>query len=79
METYSEPSETSKMDPYSNIVDYIQPLTTFSKYFMLFVSQGYEYASDKTKQNPCVLSLILQKYRTGISANFFLNSILSSH
>ena len=46
---------------------------------MLFVSRGYEYASDKTKQNPCVLSLILQKFRTGISANFFLNSILSSH
>ena len=67
------------MDPSSNIVDYIQPLTTFSKHFILFVSQGYEYASDKTKQNPCVLSFILQKFRAGISANLFLNSILSSH
>ena len=46
---------------------------------MLFVSQGYEYASDKTKQNPGVLSFISQKIRTAVSANLCLNSILCSH
>ena len=45
---------------------------------MLFVSQGYEYASDKTKQNPGVLSFISQKMRTAVSANLCLNAILSS-
>ena len=49
---YSGPSETSKMDPFAKIVDCIQPLTFFENDFILFVSQGYEYASDKTKQNP---------------------------
>ena len=38
-----------------------------------------EYASVKTKQNPCVFSFISQKIRTAISADLFLNSILSSH
>ena len=56
-----------------------QPLTIFAKHFILFVSQANEYASDKTKQNPGVLSFISQKIRTAISANLFLNSILSSH
>ena len=54
-------------------------LTIFAKDFILFVSQGYEYASDKTKQNPVVMSFISQKVMTAISANLFLNSILSSH
>ena len=47
-----------------------QPLTIFAKHFILGVSQGCEYASDKTKQNPGVLSLISQKIRTAISTNF---------
>ena len=68
METYSEPSETSKMELF---VDCIQPLPIFAKHFILRVSQGYEYASDKTKQNPRVLSFIPQKLRTEICANFF--------
>ena len=46
---------------------------------MLFVSQGYEYVSNKTKQNPSVLSFISQKVRTAVSANLCLNAILSSH
>ena len=37
----------------------------------------YEYASDKTKQNPGVLSFISQKNRTAVSANLLLNSISS--
>ena len=49
---YSGPSETSKMDPFAKIVDCIQPLTFFENHIILFVSQGYEYDSDKTKQNP---------------------------
>ena len=48
-----------------------QPLAFFAKHFILGVLQGYEYASDKTKQNPGALSFISQKIRTAISANFF--------
>ena len=55
---YSEPSETSNMDLFTKIVDCIQLLTIFTKHFMLFVLQGYEYASNKTQQNPGVLSFI---------------------
>ena len=55
----------------AKVVDFIQPLTNFEKHFILGVSQGYEYASDKAKQNPGALSLIPQKIRTAISANFF--------
>ena len=47
-ETYSEPSETSKME-LSAIADCIQPLTIFAKHFILGVSQGYEYVPDKAK------------------------------
>ena len=46
---------------------------------MLGVSQCYEYASNKTKQNPGVLSFISQKITTEISANLFLNLILPSN
>ena len=59
------------MEFSTKIVDCIQPLTIFAKHFILGVSQGYEYASDKAKQNPGALSLIPQKIRTAISANFF--------
>ena len=43
---YSEPSETSEMELFAKIVDCVQPLTIFAKHLILFVSQGYEYASD---------------------------------
>ena len=48
---------------------------SFSEHFILGVSQGYEYTSNKTKQNPGALSFISKKIRTAISANLFLNSI----
>ena len=44
------------MNLFVKIVDCIQPLTIFGKHFILGVSQGYEYASDKTKQNSGALS-----------------------
>ena len=67
------------MELFAKIVDCTQSLTIFAEHFILFLSQGYEYAFDKTKQNPGVLSFISQKIRTAVSANIFLNSILSSH
>ena len=59
------------MGLFAETVGCIQPLIIFPKHFVLGVSQGYKYASDKTKQNPDALSLISQKIRTGISENFF--------
>ena len=67
-ETYSKPSETSKMGLSSKTVDCIQPSTIFAKHFIVGVLQGYEYDSDKAKQNPGAFSLIPQKIRT---ENFF--------
>ena len=58
------------MELSPKIIDCIQPLTIFAKHFILGVSQGYEYASDKAKQNSGALSLISQKIRTATSANF---------
>ena len=58
------------MQHSAEIVGCIQPLTIFAKHFILGVSQGCEYVSDKVKQNPGALSLIPQKFRTAISANF---------
>ena len=49
------------MDLFAKIVDYIQPLTIFAKHFILSVSQGYKYASDKTKQNLSALLITSQK------------------
>ena len=57
------------------IVDFTQPLTIFAKHFILPVSQGYEYASDKTKQNPGALSIISQEIRTVIFATFTAQKI----
>ena len=59
------------MELSTKIVDCIQPFTIFEKHFILGVSQGYEYVSDKAKQNTGASSLIPQKIRTAISANFF--------
>ena len=55
------------MELYPKIVDCIQTLPIFAKHFRLGVSQGFEYASDKDKQNPGALSLIPQKIRSAIS------------
>ena len=49
------------MGLFPKIVDCIQPFTIFTKHFTLGISQGYEYAYDKTKQNRGALSLISQK------------------
>ena len=49
------------MELSAKIIGCIQPLTIFMKHFILGISKGYEYASDKTKQNPGALSLIPQK------------------
>ena len=59
------------MEVSVKIFDCIQPLTIFARDFIFGVSQGYEYAPDKTKQNPSALSFIAQKIGTAISANFF--------
>ena len=49
------------MELFAKKVDCIQPLIIFVKLFILGVSQGYEYASDKTQQNPGALPFISQK------------------
>ena len=70
------------MEFSTKIVDCIHLLTIFAKHFILGVSQDYEYVSDKAKQNPGALSLIPQKIRTAISANFFhfkFNFIFTLH
>ena len=59
------------MELSEKTVDCIQTLVIFAKQFILSVSQGYEMASDKAKQNPGALLFISQKVRTAISANFF--------
>ena len=49
------------MGLFTKTVDYIQLLPIFVKHnILLFVSQSYEYLSDKTKQNPGALSVISQ-------------------
>ena len=64
------------MDRFAKIVDCIQLLTIFAKVFILFVSQCYKYASDKSKQN--LVRCHLFNKRFGLeSTNLFLNSILS--
>ena len=59
------------MELSAEIVDCIQLFNIFAKHFILDVSQGYEYASNKAKQNPSASSLTPQKRRTAITANFF--------
>ena len=67
---YSEPSKTSKVELFANIVDCIQPLNSFAKHSILGVSQG-RCASGKTKEKLGALSFISQEIRTAISADFF--------
>ena len=52
------------------MVDCIHPLTIFAKHFILGVSQGDKYASDKAENVPGASSLVPQKISTAISANF---------
>ena len=49
------------MECFAKIVDCIQLWTIFAKHFILGISQGYEYASDKTQQNRGMLSFVEQK------------------
>ena len=58
------------MELFVNIVDCIQPLTVFAKCSILGASQG-RCASVKTKEKLGALSLISQKIRPAISADFF--------
>ena len=59
------------MKLFAKIVNCIQPFAVFGKHFIIGVSQGYKNVSNKTKQKLGALSLISQKIRTAISANFF--------
>ena len=70
---YSEPSETSNMEFIAEIVDCIPLLTIFAEHFILGVSQGYEYVSNKTKPNSDALSFTSQKIRTSIHVPFISN------
>ena len=56
----------SNMELFEKKVDFIQSLTIFAKTSVLGVSQGYEYASDNTKQKPGALPFISQKIRTAV-------------
>ena len=67
---YSECNQTSKIEFFVNIVDYIQPLTILPKHSILGVSQG-KYASGKTKQKLGALPFVSQKIMTAIPADFF--------
>ena len=51
------------MKLYARTIACNQPFTFLSKHSTLGASQGYEYASDKAKQNPGALSLNCQKIR----------------
>ena len=59
------------MELSGKIVDCIQPLTIFTKHFILGVSQGYDNVADRAKQIPGALSHIPQNISTAIFANFF--------
>ena len=58
------------MKLFAKIFDCIQPLTIFSKDFILGFLQRFKCDCDKTKQNPGALSFVSKKIRTAISANF---------
>ena len=58
------------MELSAKIIDCIQPLSIFTKHFILGVSEGYEHDSNKAKENPGRLSRFPQKIRTAIFANF---------
>ena len=61
LETYSEPSKTSKMELYAKSIDRIQPLIIFAKLSVIGISQSYGCASNKTERKSRALSFISQK------------------
>ena len=61
------------MEFFAEIVDCIHLSTIFAEHFILGVSQGYEYVSNKTKPNPDALSFTSQKIRTSIHVSFISN------
>ena len=69
-ETYSEPSKTSNIEPFPNLVECIQPLTIFAKHSILGALKG-RYVSGKSKEKFGGFLIISQKVRTAISADFF--------
>ena len=48
-ETYSQPSQTSRMEVYSKTVNGIHQSTNFAKFSILDVWMGSKYASNNTK------------------------------
>ena len=61
MITYSEASQTSKMELLQKIVDGFQSLTLLVKRSILDVSQDYDYTFDNTKQKPGAIKFVSQK------------------
>ena len=57
------------MEPFANLVEYIQPLTIFAKLAILGVSKS-RCASGKSKEKLIALLFISQEFRTAISADF---------
>ena len=49
------------MELFAEIVGCIQLSTIFAEHFILGASQDYEYASNKSKQNPGALPFISRK------------------
>ena len=60
-DTFSELSQTSKMELFAKLISGIQPLTIFTKHSILDVSQGYDYTSDNTKQKPGAMKFTSHK------------------
>ena len=48
-ETYSQPSQTSRMELFSKTVNVIHQSTNFAKFSILDVWMGSKYASNNTK------------------------------
>ena len=81
LDTFSELSQTSKMEHFAKLVNGIQPLTIFTKRSILDVSQGYDYTSDNTKQKPGAMKFISHKNNDSNLCRFLplLTPILSSN
>ena len=77
-ETYLEPSKTSKMELFANIVDCIQHLIIFAKSSILDVLQG-RCSSGKSKEKNWCEVIYLRKNRTAISVDFYQFQIQFYH
>ena len=77
-ETYLEPSKTSKMELFANIVDCIQHLIIFAKSSILGVLQG-RCSSGKSKEKNWCEVIYLRKNRTAISVDFYQFQIQFYH